>query len=153
MVVPLPPVVCRKAHVLFTLLVFIYLQWCPTHILLCFYFVFVLVYRMLPVSLDCPFLIAPWEFSNVYLQELQSYPFPNKTPSIWILYILINFLRYCFLIFLTFSLCSMPIDIIRVMVFHATFNNISVLSWQRKPQYSEITTNLSLPNFTTDCHK
>ena len=44
----------------------------------------------------------------------------------------------------------MPIDIIRVMVFHATFNNISVLSWQRKPQYSEITTNLSLPNLTTD---
>jgi hypothetical protein len=71
-------------------------------------------------------------------------------PSIWIVFILINFLRYCCLIFLTFSLCSIPIDIIRVMVFNATFNNISVLSWRKKPQYSEITTNLSLPNLTTD---
>jgi hypothetical protein len=26
-----------------------------------------LVYPMLPVSLDCPFLIAPLVFSNVYL--------------------------------------------------------------------------------------
>jgi hypothetical protein len=26
-----------------------------------------LVYPMLPVSLDCPFLIAPSAFSNVYL--------------------------------------------------------------------------------------
>jgi len=35
---------------------------------LCFCFVFRrLVYRMLPVSLDCPFLIAPSVFSNVYL--------------------------------------------------------------------------------------
>ena len=34
-----------------------------------FWFVFVLclVYPMLPVSLDCPFLIAPSIFSNVYL--------------------------------------------------------------------------------------
>jgi len=31
----------------------------PTHIVLCFCFVFLrLVYPMLPVSLDCPFLIA-----------------------------------------------------------------------------------------------
>jgi hypothetical protein len=29
--------------------------------------VFYLVYPMLPVSLDCPFLIAPMVFSNVYL--------------------------------------------------------------------------------------
>jgi len=26
-----------------------------------------LVYPMLPVSLDCSFLIVPWLFSNVYL--------------------------------------------------------------------------------------
>jgi hypothetical protein len=34
-----------------------------------FWFVFVLclVYPMLPVSLDCPFLIAPSLFSNIYL--------------------------------------------------------------------------------------
>ena len=41
--------------------------WCPTHIVLCFCIVFLrLVYPMLPVSLDCPFLIAPSVFSNVY---------------------------------------------------------------------------------------
>ena len=34
-----------------------------------YWFVFLrLVYPMLPVSLDCPFLIAPSVFSNVYLQ-------------------------------------------------------------------------------------
>ena len=38
------------------------------HILCCvFCFVFLcLVYPMLPVSADCPFLIAPSVFSNVY---------------------------------------------------------------------------------------
>jgi hypothetical protein len=35
-----------------------------------FLFCLRLVYHMLPVSLDCPFLIAPWEFSNVYLQGI-----------------------------------------------------------------------------------
>ena len=38
--------------------------------ILCFAFVFVFlrrVYSMLPVSLDCPFMIAPSVFSNVYL--------------------------------------------------------------------------------------
>ena len=34
---------------------------------LVFVFVLCLVYPMLPVSLDCLFLIAPWVFSNVYL--------------------------------------------------------------------------------------
>ena len=35
-------------------------KWCPTHIVLCFYFAFLcLVYTMVPVSLDFPFLIAP----------------------------------------------------------------------------------------------
>ena len=34
-------------------------------------FVFLrLVYLILPVSLDCPFLIAPWVFSNVYSSAL-----------------------------------------------------------------------------------
>jgi hypothetical protein len=27
------------------------------------------VYPMLPVSLDCPFLIAPLIFSNVYIEQ------------------------------------------------------------------------------------
>jgi hypothetical protein len=39
-------------HVLFTLFV----QWCPTHIVLCFCFDFLrIVYPMLPVFLDFPF--------------------------------------------------------------------------------------------------
>ena len=37
--------------------------------IVCFCFVFLrLVYPMLPVSLDCPFLIAPSVFSGVYFQ-------------------------------------------------------------------------------------
>ena len=47
----LPPVVCRRAHVLFMLFVFICI-WCPTHIVFCFVFLR-LVYPMLTVSLDC----------------------------------------------------------------------------------------------------
>jgi len=35
----LPPVVCRRAHVLFTLFVFVCLEWCPIHFVLCFCFV------------------------------------------------------------------------------------------------------------------
>ena len=31
---------------------------------------------------------------------------------------------------------------VRVMVFNATFNNISAISWRRKPEYTEKTTNL-----------
>jgi len=59
----LPPVVCRRAHV--TLFEYSGVQ----HILYCIFvlFFFRLVYHMLPVSLDCPFLIAPSVFSNVYL--------------------------------------------------------------------------------------
>ena len=44
--------------------------WHPTHIVLCFCFVCLrlvsFVRYMLPVSLGCPFLIAPSVFSNVY---------------------------------------------------------------------------------------
>ena len=69
----LPPVVCKRAHVILTLFVFDSTQWCPTHIVLCFCFssscvpyvvsFFVLctqccqflrlVYPMLPVSSSC----------------------------------------------------------------------------------------------------
>ena len=64
----LPPVVCTMARVLYMSFVFAYAQWCPTHIVLCFCFGFLrLVYPMLSVSLDCPFLIAIQAFSNVYL--------------------------------------------------------------------------------------
>ena len=34
----LPPVVCRMVHVLFTLYVFVCVQWCPAHIVLCISF-------------------------------------------------------------------------------------------------------------------
>ena len=41
------------------------LKWCPTDIVVCFpLFFFVLL-----VSLDCPFLIAPSVFSNIYLNS------------------------------------------------------------------------------------
>jgi hypothetical protein len=53
----LPPIVCRRAHVLSTLFVLACIYWCPTHIVLCLRFVYHrLVYPMLPISLDCPFL-------------------------------------------------------------------------------------------------
>ena len=61
----LAPVVCRRAHVLFTLFVFVCVKWCPTRVLCC---CFVFLRLVLPVSLECPFLIAPSIFSNVYLQ-------------------------------------------------------------------------------------
>ena len=56
-----------RDHVLFTLFVFVCVWWCPTHIVLRFCFVFLrLVCSLLPVSLNCPFLIGPSLFSNVY---------------------------------------------------------------------------------------
>jgi len=51
----LPPVVCRKACVLFTL------------------FLFVFVFCMVLISLDCPFWIAPSVYSNVYLKSSDQY--------------------------------------------------------------------------------
>jgi hypothetical protein len=57
----------RRAHVIFTLFLFVCLSWRPTYIVLYFCFVFLrLMYPMLPVSLDCPFLIGPSVLSNVY---------------------------------------------------------------------------------------
>ena len=50
-------------------------QWCPTPIVLFLFFIICLrivscvVYPMLQVSLDCPFLIASFVFSNVYLDK------------------------------------------------------------------------------------
>jgi hypothetical protein len=49
---PFPLVVCRTSHVVFTLFMFAGIYWCPTHIVLCFCFVFRhLVCPMLSVSL------------------------------------------------------------------------------------------------------
>ena len=59
----LPPVVCRSVHVLFTLFMFVFVKRCPTHIVLGFSLSCV---PILPVSLDCSFLIVPSVFSDVY---------------------------------------------------------------------------------------
>jgi hypothetical protein len=53
----------RRAHILFMLFAFVAYS-SVRHISCCALFFFVL----LPVTLDCPFLIAPSIFSNVYLQ-------------------------------------------------------------------------------------
>jgi hypothetical protein len=48
---------------------------CPTHIVLCFCFVFLrLVYPIMPISLNCPFFDCPSVLSvNVYLQNKATY--------------------------------------------------------------------------------
>ena len=61
---PLPPVVCRRAHVLFTLCLFAYSG--VQHILCCVFVMLRLLYHMLPVSPNYPFLIALSVFSNNY---------------------------------------------------------------------------------------
>jgi len=60
----LSPVVCRRVHIVFTLFACVCVQWCKSHIVL--FCLFRLMYPMLPVSLDCPFLISPSVFSYVY---------------------------------------------------------------------------------------
>jgi hypothetical protein len=66
----LPPVVFMRIHVLIAFIVFACVYWCPTHFVLYFCFVFLrLVYSMLPGSLDCPFLIVPSVFSNIFLEH------------------------------------------------------------------------------------
>ena len=67
------PVVCSRAHVLFTLYVLVCVQRCPTQCVVFFVlsvFILCLVYSMLPVFLDCLFLISPSVFSNVYPYSL-----------------------------------------------------------------------------------
>ena len=61
----LPPVVWRWTHVLFTLFVFAHSG--VQHILCCVFLC--IVYLILPVSLDFPFLIAPSVLSSVYFQN------------------------------------------------------------------------------------
>jgi hypothetical protein len=56
----LPPLVYRRSHVVFTLYVFVWEYWSPTHIVLCFYFA--CHSSCIPYgvnSLDCPFLTVP----------------------------------------------------------------------------------------------
>ena len=71
----LPPVVCRRTRVLFTLFVFVYIWWRLTHIVLFFFFVLcTLCCQFLWIVL---FLIAPSVFFNIYLQD----QIWNKTKS------------------------------------------------------------------------
>ena len=82
--------VCRSAHVLFMLFVFACTQWCLTHIVFCFCFVFLrLVCPMLPVSLDCTLLIAPSLFSNVQSNKYSE----SITKSIFVRYRLQLYLK------------------------------------------------------------
>ena len=81
----LSPVVCRTAHVLFTLFVFVCAKWCPVHFVLCFCIDFLrLVYPILPVSLGYTFLIGPSIFSNVYLVIILSTIQVQTYKSPWI---------------------------------------------------------------------
>ena len=75
------PVVCRRAHVLFTLFVFACLQWCGFALIV---FVLCLMFPMLPVSLDCPFFIAPSRFfeTNSY-ENHQNPPPPPDVPDLF----------------------------------------------------------------------
>ena len=45
-----------------------------TYFFLTFIFVLFLVYSVLPVARDCPFLIAPSVFSNVYFRPVSCVP-------------------------------------------------------------------------------
>jgi hypothetical protein len=73
----LPPVVCSKAHVLFTLFVFVYD--CVQHILFLYCFTFLrFVYPMLPVSMDCLFIITSSVSSHIYLHVPYSVFIPTK---------------------------------------------------------------------------
>jgi hypothetical protein len=51
----LPPVVCKRAHVLLTLFVYACGEWCTTHVVLVFCFFFVVVFFVL-CNLRCQFL-------------------------------------------------------------------------------------------------
>ena len=80
---------CMRGHVLFTLFVFDCVLWCPAYIVLCFCFVFRrLVYPMLQVSLDCPFLITPSVFSNVYSKKDRQYNCQDRFKKSWLFVVL-----------------------------------------------------------------
>ena len=72
----LQPVVCRRVHVMFVYSGVQHILYCVVLFVLC------LVYPMLTVSLDCPFLIAPSVFSNVYLTHQSTETnYPDSEPT------------------------------------------------------------------------
>ena len=68
----LPPVVCKRAHVLLTLFVFACGEWCPTHIVLGFLLVFVWFLFFVLCDLRCQFLwivqfVLPLQYSLSFI--------------------------------------------------------------------------------------
>ena len=61
----LPPVVCKRAHVLLTLFVFDSTQWCPTHIVMCFCFSSSCVPYV--ASLSGLFFLLPLRYSLTFI--------------------------------------------------------------------------------------
>ena len=81
----LPQVVFRRAHVLFTLFVFVCVLWCPTHVVLCFCFAFLcLVWHVLPVSMDCSFWLPLWAHTGCWCIPKYKDKTQNKTHFILI---------------------------------------------------------------------
>ena len=71
----LPPVICRKAHVLFTLYMFAWIKWCPTHIVLYFCFVcFRLVCPMLSFLRIVYFVFPIW-YSLIFIYYYSEFIF------------------------------------------------------------------------------
>ena len=78
------------------LFVFVYVWWCPTHVVLCFCFVFLrLVYPMLPVSLGCVVFLFCFSSSCVpYVasySELSFFLLPHRYSLTFIYRISYNF--------------------------------------------------------------
>jgi hypothetical protein len=73
----LPPVVCSKAHVLFTLFVFVY-DGVQHILLLCCFTSLRFVYPLLPVSMDCLFIITSSVSSHIYLHVPYSVFIPTQ---------------------------------------------------------------------------
>ena len=72
----LPPVVCRRAYVLFTIVVLVRVKWCPTHIVFCFLFVFLffVVVSFFGLSiLDCPYQgrIQDFKLGGAHFKKLR----------------------------------------------------------------------------------
>jgi hypothetical protein len=86
----LPPVVCRRAHVLFRLFVFVCIQWCPTYIVLCFCFISLcLVYPICCQFLWIVHLWLPLRYSLTVIYQdnmKKSISFVNGTHSYKYLY-------------------------------------------------------------------
>jgi hypothetical protein len=69
----LPPVVCRRDRVLFKLFLFVCVLWCPTHILLCFCFVYLrlrcqfrwIIHFWLPLRYSLTFIYLAYNFSQI----------------------------------------------------------------------------------------